>query len=66
MISRPSKVRGLVVLAALALTAAIAAAPSAAKPPELANHPLLQRIDAQNWVDQGELTWDDYTDVLTG
>ena len=45
------------------LTAAIAVAPSAATPPELADHPLLQPIDAQNWVDQGELTWDDYTDV---
>ena len=45
------------------LTAAIAVAPSAAIPPDAENHPLLQPIDAQNWVDQGELTWDDYTDV---
>ena len=63
--NRPSRVwsRGLVALAALVLTAAIAVAPSAATPPELADHPLLQPIDAQNWVDQGELTWDDYADV---
>ena len=66
--NRPSRfrARGLVALAALALTAAVAATPSAATPPELANHPLLQPIDAQNWVDQGELTWDDYVQVPDG
>ena len=46
------RVRGLATLALLVLSAAIAVAPSAATPPELADHPLLQPIDAQNWVDQ--------------
>ena len=27
-------------------------------PPDTAKHPLLQPLDAQNWVDQAELTWD--------
>ena len=45
------------------LSAAIAVAPSAATPPELADHPLLQPIDAQNWVDQANLTWADYHQV---
>jgi M6 family metalloprotease-like protein len=57
------KARGLVALAVLVLTAAVAVAPSAATPPELANDPLLQPLDAQNWLDQGELTWDDYVPV---
>ena len=57
------RARGLVAVAALAFTAAIAVAPSAAIPPDAENHPLLQPIDAQNWVDQGELTWDDYVPV---
>ena len=29
----------------------------------MADHPLLQPIDAQNWVDQAELTWDAYTPI---
>ena len=51
--------KGLVALAALVLVAAVAVAPSAAIPPDAANHPLLQPIDAQNWLDQEDLTWDD-------
>ena len=47
-------------LVVLVLTASIASSASAT-PPELADHPLLQPIDAQKWVDQGELTWDAYT-----
>ena len=31
--------------------------------PDAANHPLLQPIDPQNWVDQAELTWDAYTQI---
>ena len=50
-------------LAVLGLAAAIAVAPSAAIPPDAANHPLLQPIDAQNWLDQEDLTWDDYVPV---
>jgi M6 family metalloprotease-like protein len=50
-------------LAVLGLTTAIAVAPSAAIPPDAANHPLLQPIDAQNWLDQEDLTWDDYVPV---
>ena len=57
------RVRGLATLALLVLSAAIAVAPSAATPPELADHPLLQPIDAQNWVDQANLTWADYNQV---
>ena len=39
-------------------------APAAAQaPPDAVNHPLLQPIDAQNWVDQAELTWDAYTPI---
>jgi M6 family metalloprotease-like protein len=59
-------VRGLVALAALVLVAAVAVAPSAAIPPDAANHPLLQPIDAQAWVDQEDLTWDDYAPVPDG
>ena len=55
--------KGLVALAALVLVAAVAVAPSAAIPPDAANHPLLQPIDAQNWLDQEDLTWDDYVPV---
>ena len=55
--------RSLLALAALALVAAVAVAPSAAIPPDAANHPLLQPIDAQNWLDQEDLTWDDYVPV---
>ena len=55
--------KGLVALATLVLVAAVAVAPSAAIPPDAANHPLLQPIDAQNWLDQEDLTWDDYVPV---
>ena len=41
---------------ALVLSASLAASASAEIPPDVKNHPLLQPIDAQNWVDQGELT----------
>jgi M6 family metalloprotease-like protein len=55
--------RAAVALAAVMLTASLAASASAEIPPDAANHPLLQPIDAQNWVDQGELTWDAYTQI---
>jgi M6 family metalloprotease-like protein len=45
----------------LVATATLASSAGAEIPPDAANHPLLQPIDAQNWVDQGELTWDAYT-----
>ena len=59
---RTRGVRRVLALAILALTAALAGSASAT-PPELADEPLLQPIDAQNWVDQGELTWADYRAV---
>ncbi|HYK06827.1 MAG TPA: immune inhibitor A domain-containing protein [Gaiellaceae bacterium] len=55
--------RRFAVLVVLAATASIASSASAEIPPDAANHPLLQPIDAQNWVDQGELTWAAYTPV---
>ena len=49
---------------ALVLAAAIGSSTvSAQAPPDAVNHPLLQPIDAQNWVDQADLTWADYTPV---
>ena len=54
--------RRVLVLATLVLTAALAGSAPAA-PPDLANEPVLQPIDAQNWVDQAELTWADYRAV---
>jgi M6 family metalloprotease-like protein len=57
-------VRSIAVVAALMLLATVRGAPVAAQTAEdVSNHPLLQPIDAQNWVDQGELTWADYTQV---
>ena len=53
--------RRLAALALLALPVSFASSASAEIPPDAANHPLLQPIDAQKWVDQGELTWDAYT-----
>jgi M6 family metalloprotease-like protein len=50
-------------VAALALTGTLAASAAAEIPPDAANNPLLQPIDPQNWVDQAELTWDDYTQI---
>jgi M6 family metalloprotease-like protein len=49
---------------ALVAAAALATGPGAAQvPPDVPNHPALQPIDAQNWLDQGELTWDAYVPV---
>ncbi|MGH3071401.1 MAG: M6 family metalloprotease domain-containing protein [Gaiellaceae bacterium] len=59
--TRHPGIRRIVALLALALTATLASSAAAEIPPDAANHPLLQPIDAQNWVDQGELTWADYT-----
>ncbi len=59
--SRRPGTRRLVALGVLALTVSLA--PAAAADPPGADHPLLQPIDAQNWVDQGELTWAAYTQV---
>ena len=53
--------RRLVALVLLVATATLASSAGAEIPPDAANHPLLQPIDAQNWVDQAELTWDAYT-----
>ena len=55
--------RRLATLVLLALPVSFASSASAEIPPDAANHPLLQPIDAQNWVDQGELTWAAYTPV---
>ena len=55
--------RRVAALALLLLTASVASSASAEIPPDAANHPLLQPIDAQDWVDQGELTWADYLPV---
>src|SRR5918992_4922586 len=55
--------RAAVALAAVMLMASLAATASAEIPPDAANHPLLQPIDEQAWVDQGELTWDAYTPI---
>ena len=61
VMSRRPGIRRLVALGALALTVSLA--PAAAAEPPGADHPLLQPIDAQNWVDQAELTWNDYTQI---
>jgi M6 family metalloprotease-like protein len=53
--------RSVAALGLLLLTASLTASAGAEIPPDAANHPLLQPIDAQAWVDQAELTWDDYT-----
>ena len=63
MRTRHAGIRRVAVLALIALTATIASSAAAEIPPDAANHPLLQPIDAQNWVDQGELTWDAYTPI---
>ena len=60
---RASKLaRAAVTLAAVVLTAWSAASAGAA-PPDAADHPLLQPLDTQSWVDQAELTWADYTPI---
>ena len=63
--NRQSRRPGVRRVAALVvvLVAAAFAATAGATPPELADHPLLQPVDAQNWVDKAELTWDDYIQV---
>src|SRR6266508_880214 len=58
-----SGVSAAAVLVAVVLTGTLAASASAEIPPDAANDPLLQPIDPQNWVDQAELTWDDYTQI---
>jgi len=63
---RRPRSRAAVLIMALALVAAaaIASGPGAAQvPPDVPNHPLLQPIDAQNWLDMEDLTWDDYVPV---
>jgi M6 family metalloprotease-like protein len=55
--------RAVVAVAAVVLAASFAASAGADIPPDAANHPLLQPIDKQSWVDQAELTWADYTQI---
>jgi M6 family metalloprotease-like protein len=59
----PRITRAAVAVAAVLLAASFAASARADIPPDAANHPLLQPIDAQSWVDQAELTWADYTQI---
>ena len=62
--TRHTGLRRVVGIGALALVVTFAAVSAAtASPGDPADHPLLQPIDAQNWVDQGELTWADYKPV---
>jgi M6 family metalloprotease-like protein len=66
MTGRRSRPLGLTVAMTLALVAmaAIAAGSGAAQvPPDLPDHPALQPIDAQSWLDMEDLTWDDYVPV---
>jgi M6 family metalloprotease-like protein len=63
---RHRRARRFAALVVLAVTAAIASSAGAEIPPDAANDPLLQPIDAQNWVDQGELTWAAYKAVPDG
>ena len=61
---RRSRPAVLVATMAVVAAAAFAAGPGAAQvPPDVPNHPLLQPIDAQNWLDMDDLTWDDYVPV---
>ena len=61
---RRSRAAILVATMAVLSAAALAAGPGAAQvPPDVPNHPLLQPIDAQNWLDMEDLTWDDYVPV---
>ncbi len=62
----PAQRRSVTVVALLALVvaAALSAGPAVAQgPPDAVNHPLLQPLDAQAWVDQAELTWDAYKPI---
>jgi len=61
--ARPRSTVGAALLALLFATLIAVGPASAQAPPDAVNHPLLQPIDAQNWVDQGELTWDAYTPI---
>ncbi len=61
-----SRVGAIAALATLVLSASLAASASADIPPDVQNHPLLQPIDAQNWVDQAELTHADFNPVPDG
>lgn len=49
----------------LSLAVGIGIGPAGAQttPPDVPNHPVLQPIDAQNWLDMEDLTWDDYVAV---
>ncbi len=58
-----SRARAVVALVAVTLTGSLAASAAAEIPPNVAKHPALQPLDAQNWVDQAELTWDAYTQI---
>jgi M6 family metalloprotease-like protein len=59
----PRLAHAAVTLAAVMLAAAAGSSVAVAAPPDAENHPLLQPIDEQSWVDQAELTWADYTKV---
>ena len=61
--SRAPISRALVALAAVVLAASVAASAAAETPPRGSDHPVLQPIDEQSWVDQAELTWADYTQI---
>jgi M6 family metalloprotease-like protein len=61
--ARTTIVRAAISFVALVVAASVAASVGAAAPPDVADDPLLQPIDEQHWVDQGELTWAAYTKV---
>jgi M6 family metalloprotease-like protein len=61
--TRKSGFRRVVGIGTLALVVSIGASAATAAPGDPADHPLLQPLDAQNWVDQAELTWADYKPV---
>jgi M6 family metalloprotease-like protein len=61
--ARATIVRAVVSFVALVVAGSVAASVGAAAPPGVADDPLLQPIDEQHWVDQGELTWAAYTKV---
>jgi M6 family metalloprotease-like protein len=55
---------GIAVAAAVMLLVTAGGAPVAAQAvSDPTDHPALQPIDAQNWVDQANLTWADYTQI---
>jgi M6 family metalloprotease-like protein len=61
---RPRSRAAVLVMSMALVAAALATGPGAAQvPPDVPNHPLLQPIDAQNWLDMEDLTWDDYIPV---